>query len=135
MSTNAEAFPVTVETLCKVQQALPSRRVAGGLGTSLTAAGWRGQGTLWAEAGGRSGVPADLCASAGRKADRDPRRLAPHALSSFRPSQLSPLGPEALPDHQAQGPAILQPSQASGHILARQGAREGGVPTASRPQY
>lgn len=68
-------------------------------------------------------MPADLCASqtgATVQAEQTaPPAPGAHVLSSFLPSQLSPLLPEALPDHQAQGPVILLPSQPSGHILAR----------------
>ena len=74
-------------------------------------------GAPWAKAGGRSGGACrSVCQQAEQTATPAP---SAHVLLSFLPSQLSPLLPEALPDHQAQGPVILPPSQASGHILAR----------------
>lgn len=114
VSTNAEASGEQWSRLRKVRQALPQ-----GLGDagSQPLAG-EGRGTR-AKAGGRG---RDACRSVCQpdrghgagQADYNP------GLLSFLPSQLrSPLLPEALPDHQAQGPVIPPPSQPSGHILAR----------------
>lgn len=130
MSTNAEASGDRWSRLCKVQQALPSRRVTRTRGLPAHSRRLARAGAPWAEAGGRSGVPADLCASRPSR----PRPSAPSAhVLPVRPPSSAHSSRKPSPDHQAQGPCHSSAFSGQWSYPGKAGSQEGGVPTASRP--